>query len=36
MGLWRWRTGGRERHAQVVAQANELVELHGDQARIGP
>ena len=33
MRLWRCLTGGRERHARVVAQANELVELHGEQAR---
>jgi hypothetical protein len=36
MRLWRWLTSGRERHAKVAAQANELVELHGTRLDIGP
>lgn len=33
MRLWRWLTGGRQRHVRVVAQAHELIETDGDQAR---
>ena len=31
--LWAWLTGGRERHARVVAEARELIDLHGERAR---
>lgn len=33
MSVWRWITGGRERHANVVALANELIEVHCERAR---
>ena len=33
MSLWRWLTGGRERHARIAAHAHELIQTHGDQAR---
>lgn len=31
--LWFWLTGGRKRHARIVAHARELIELHGERAR---
>ena len=33
MSVWRWITGGRDRHAKVVGQARELIELHAERAR---
>ncbi len=33
LSIWAWITGGRERHARVVANARELIEVHDERAR---